>query len=167
MRKKNTVSYKLGPEQHLPLTKAQGAELKGLTSMSEDQIDTSDIPPLPEAFWQTAVRNPFYRPIKQQLTVRLEVDVLTWLRSAGRGYQTKLNAILREAMVREVTQQAPPDSRALPLAGSWRTRLARTADNIAERVPECLDGSQCLGSQEGFELGKGLLDRVQIRAVGW
>ena len=35
-------------------------------------------------------------------------------------------------------------------------------DNIAKRVPKCLDGSQCLGSQEGFELGESLLDRVQI-----
>ena len=49
--------------------------------------------------------------------------------------------------------------------GALGWREAR--DNIAKRVPECLDGSQCLCSQEGFELGKGLLDRVQIRAVGW
>ena len=40
-------------------------------------------------------------------------------------------------------------------------------DNIAKRVPKCLDGSQCLGSQEGFELGESLLDRVQIGTVGW
>ena len=50
---------------------------------------------------------------------------------------------------------------------SWRTRLARAGDNIAKRVPKCLDGSQCLGSQEGFELGESLLDRVQIGTVGW
>ena len=147
MRKKNTVSYKLGPEQHLPLTKAQGAELKGLTSMSEDQIDTSDIPPLPEAFWQTAVRNPFYRPIKQQLTVRLEVDVLTWLRSAGRGYQTKLNAILREAMVREVTQQAPPDSRASRHGPVPLTTKRGPRPDLA-KSPAVPNGSPCAFSND-------------------
>jgi hypothetical protein len=45
----------------------------------------------------------------------------------------------------------------------WR----EAQDNIAERVPECLNGSQCLGAQKGFEFGKGLLDRVQIGTVGW
>jgi len=39
---------------------------------------------LPDAFWKTAVSTPFYRPIKRQLTVRLDADVLTWLRSTGR-----------------------------------------------------------------------------------
>jgi hypothetical protein len=45
----------------------------------------------------------------------------------------------------------------------WR----EAGDNIAKRVPKRRDGSQCLGSQKGFELGKGELDRVEIRAVGW
>jgi len=106
MRKKNTVSYELNPDHIPPLTEAQRAELKALDTVPEEQIDTSDIPLMSEAFWKNAVRNPFYRPIKQQLTVRLDADVLTWLRSEGRGYQTKLNAILREAMLREVTMEA-------------------------------------------------------------
>ncbi|MBV8868211.1 MAG: BrnA antitoxin family protein, partial [Acetobacteraceae bacterium] len=72
--------------------------------LSDDHIDTSDIPPLSEAFWVSAVRNPLYRPVKRQLTVRLDADVLAWLRSTGRGYQTKLNEILRQAMLREVVK---------------------------------------------------------------
>ena len=111
MKKKNSVSYEPDPEHLPPMTAAQSAELNALATMSEEQIDTSDIPVLSEAFWKTAVSNPFYRPIKRQLTVRLDADVLTWLRSAGRGYQTRLNAILREAMVREITTQATHDSR--------------------------------------------------------
>lgn len=103
MRKKNIVSYELDPEHPAPLTATQRAELKALAIMPEEQIDTSDIPLRSEAFWNNVVRNPLYRPVKQQLTVRLDADVLSWLRSAGRGYQTKLNAILRQAMVREVT----------------------------------------------------------------
>jgi uncharacterized protein (DUF4415 family) len=102
MTKKNIVSYELDPEHLSPLTAAQRAELEALATMPEEQIDTSDIPPMSETFWKNAVCNPLYRPVKQQLTVRLDADVLSWLRSAGRGYQTKLNAILRQAMVREV-----------------------------------------------------------------
>src|ERR1700693_1801950 len=49
--------------------------------------------------------------------------------------------------------------------GALGWREAR--DNIAKRVPKRRDGSQCLCSQKGFELGKGGLDRVEIRAVGW
>jgi len=45
------------------------------------------------------VRNPFYRPVKRQLTVRLDADVVAWLRRQGRGYQTRLNRVLREAML--------------------------------------------------------------------
>jgi uncharacterized protein (DUF4415 family) len=48
---------------------------------------------------QLAARNPFYRPVKQQLTVRLDADVVAWLRKRGRGYQTRLNQVLRRAMV--------------------------------------------------------------------
>jgi uncharacterized protein (DUF4415 family) len=105
MRKQNSVTYELDPEEPTPLTAAQRAELKALAALPDDQIDTTDIPPASEAFWRNAVRNPFYRPVKQQLTVRVDADVLAWLRSAGRGYQTKLNAILRKAMVRDVTKR--------------------------------------------------------------
>ena len=40
-----------------------------------------------------------YRPIKKTVNVRLDADVIEWLQSAGRGYQTRMNAILREAML--------------------------------------------------------------------
>lgn len=101
MRKKSAVSYALDPKRPTPLTADQLAELDALAALPDETIDTSDISPLTEAFWTNAVRNPFYRPVKQQLTVRVDADVLVWLRSAGRGYQTKLNDILRQAMVRE------------------------------------------------------------------
>jgi uncharacterized protein (DUF4415 family) len=101
MSKRNTVVYEL-EQKRTPLTAAQKAELKKLAALPDEQIDTSDIPPLSEAFWRSAMRNPFYRPVKQQVTVRLDADVLAWLRSVGRGYQTKLNDILRQAMLREV-----------------------------------------------------------------
>jgi len=64
-------------------------------------IDTSDIPPLTEEFFAQAIRNPYYRPVKQSTTVRIDADVLAWLRRQGAGYQTRINAILRRAMLRQ------------------------------------------------------------------
>jgi uncharacterized protein (DUF4415 family) len=66
----------------------------------DDRIDTSDIPPLADDFFRRAVRNPFYRPIKQSTTVRIDADVLAWLKAQGPGYQTRINSLLRAAMER-------------------------------------------------------------------
>lgn len=101
MSKKDTVSFAFDPERPAPLTAAQRSELEALAALPDEQIDFSDIPPLSEAFWKNAVKNPLYRPVKQQVTVRLDADVLAWLRSTGRGYQSKLNDILLRAMLRE------------------------------------------------------------------
>lgn len=87
-----------------PLTDAQRAEIERLASVPDAAIDTSDIAPLDEKFWANATRfrdRALYRPVKQSTTVRLDADVLEWLKGKGKGYQTRLNAILREAMVRE------------------------------------------------------------------
>ena len=84
-----------------PLTAAQRREIAALAAMPDDTIDFSDIPELDEKFWANAVRNPFYRPVKKQLTVRLDSDVIAWLQRKGKGYQTRLNALLRGAMLKE------------------------------------------------------------------
>jgi uncharacterized protein (DUF4415 family) len=88
------------------LTAAQRRELATLAALPDDKIDYSDIPPLTEKFWENAVRNPFYRPVKQQLTVRLDADVIRWLRRQGEGYQTRLNALLRSAMLKDLKKSA-------------------------------------------------------------
>jgi uncharacterized protein (DUF4415 family) len=67
-------------------------------------IDTSDIAALGPDFFAHAIRNPFVRPLKQSTTVRLDADVLAWLRSQGPGYQTRLNAILRTAMLQDAAR---------------------------------------------------------------
>ncbi|TWG83908.1 BrnA antitoxin of type II toxin-antitoxin system [Cupriavidus gilardii J11] len=64
-------------------------------------IDVSDIPPASAQDWQGAERGRFYRPIKKPVTVRIDADVLDWLKSDGEGYQTRLNAIPRHAMPRQ------------------------------------------------------------------
>jgi len=59
----------------------------------EKSIDYSDIPELDEAFWKNTVVE--YPERKKPVTLRLDADILEWFRSAGKGYQTKINAILR------------------------------------------------------------------------
>lgn len=84
-----------------PLTDEQQARLSMLAKMPDSAIDYSDIPPLDDGFWKNAVRNPFYKPTKQATTVRIDADVLLWLKATGKGYQTRINAILREAMLQQ------------------------------------------------------------------
>jgi uncharacterized protein (DUF4415 family) len=100
--KKRIVKYELDPAHPPALTKAQRAELKALKAKPESTIDYSDIPPLGDAFWKNAVRNPFYRPKKTSTTVRIDSDVLLWLRSKGKGYQSRINAILRREMLTSI-----------------------------------------------------------------
>ena len=89
-----------------PMTPARKRDLARLAARPDSEIDLSDIPPLKESFWKNAVRNPFYRPVKQQLTVRLDADVVAWLRRQGKGYQTRLNRVLRAAMIEDVKKSA-------------------------------------------------------------
>ncbi len=63
-------------------------------------IDYSDIPPTTDEDWKDATRGALYRPIKQQITVRVDADVIAWLRQQGSGYQSRMNSILREAMLK-------------------------------------------------------------------
>jgi|SRR5271156_6562329 len=83
------------------MTAARRRKLAQLTDRPDSEIDFSDLPLLEEKFWKDAVRNPYYRPVKQQLTVRLDADVVAWLRRHGKGYQTRLNSVLRNAMLEE------------------------------------------------------------------
>jgi uncharacterized protein (DUF4415 family) len=92
------VRYKQG--ELPPLTQERKAELKALADMPDSEVDYSDIAPLTQEFWKNAVPNPFYKPIKTHASVRIDSDVMAWLKSQGKGYQTRMNAILREAMMR-------------------------------------------------------------------
>ena len=84
--------------------KPTAKEIKRLAELAarpDSEIDYSDIPSLTEKFWRNAIPNPWYRPVKKQLTVRLDADVIAWLRKQGSGYQTRMNGLLRAAMLRE------------------------------------------------------------------
>jgi uncharacterized protein (DUF4415 family) len=83
------------------LTTSQKRELAALAALPDDKIDTSDIPELPLSAWKDAVRGKFYRPVKQAVSMRLDADVVAWLKKQGKGYQTRANRILRQRMLDE------------------------------------------------------------------
>jgi len=95
--KTKIVSYTL--ERLPPLTKARRARMKALATRPDSEIDTSDIPEMTEEQWKNAKRGHFYRPRKRQITARVDADVLDWLKSQGKGYQSRINAILRREML--------------------------------------------------------------------
>ena len=65
-----------------------------IAALRDEDIDFSDIPPLGEDFWKNARIVWPDRP-KKQITMRLDADVVEWFRSQGKGYQTRMNAVLR------------------------------------------------------------------------
>jgi uncharacterized protein (DUF4415 family) len=73
-------------------------ELAKLEAMSDDEIDTTDIPEAPAENWMHAKRGEFYRPLKQPVTIRLDADILAWFKEHAEksGYQTEINRVLRQ-----------------------------------------------------------------------
>jgi uncharacterized protein (DUF4415 family) len=84
--------------------------LERIDRTKDSDIDYSDIPPLDNTFFKRATEA--WPPAKQQLTIRLDKDVLKWLKGQGRGYQTRINRILRAAM----ESQGLGRARATPIA---------------------------------------------------
>ncbi len=75
----------------------QVAELTALAALSDDAIDRSDAPEVLD--WSEAKRGLFYRPVKQQMTLRVDADVIAWFKAQAtskEGYQTRINRALRE-----------------------------------------------------------------------
>ena len=93
---KRLFRHRIDPANLPPLTESQKAELAALDNR---QIDTSDIPEATIDFWNNAASGRFYKPIKTSTTVRIDADVLAWLRGQGKGYQSRINAILRREML--------------------------------------------------------------------
>jgi len=75
-------------------------DLKRVDALRDEDIDVSDIPEVtPEMFAKAVVRRGLdVTPSKEQVTLRLDADVLKWFRSRGKGYQTQINALLRAFM---------------------------------------------------------------------
>jgi uncharacterized protein (DUF4415 family) len=91
--------------KHKPTSK-QKRKLAKLSVHPGSKMDLPDIPELTGNSWQHAVQSALYRPIKKQVTFRLDADVIAWLRKDGKGYQTKANALLRDLMLKELTKKS-------------------------------------------------------------
>jgi uncharacterized protein (DUF4415 family) len=90
------------------LTKDQRQDIRAIAGQKDEELDFSDIAPVLD--WTGAEVGKFYRPPKQPVTMRLDSDVIAWLKSGGRGYQTKANWLLRHAMLHQ-TKLNPPANR--------------------------------------------------------
>lgn len=93
----------------MKLTKRQADQVRALKRMKDEDIDLSDIPELrgDEKF----IVGKFYRPIKKSLTIRIDADVLAWVKGQGKGYQTRINRYLREAMLKTKKLPRPATNR--------------------------------------------------------
>ena len=85
------------------LPSAVQEQIHALEDLPEDRVDTTDAPDILD--WSDARRGVFYRPVKQQITLRLDADIIAWFKAharGGRGYQTHINGALREHVRRTV-----------------------------------------------------------------
>ena len=99
-RREKLVTVKAEDILGKPLTKRQRADLARLKNLPDSEIDYSDVPELTEEQLSR-----MFQPNRQLVAVRLDQDVLKWLRSFGPGYSTRINKILRAVM--EASSSAP------------------------------------------------------------
>jgi uncharacterized protein (DUF4415 family) len=78
------------------LSREQKRDIAAIRTMKDEDIDLSDMPEVLD--WSKAEIGKFYRPPKRSVTMRLDGDVIAWLKSYGKGYQTRVNLLLRHAM---------------------------------------------------------------------
>jgi uncharacterized protein (DUF4415 family) len=90
--------------------KALALELKRLAALRDEDIDLSDIPERTD--WTGAVVGKFYRPVKQQVTLRIDADVLAWFKARGGKYQTAVNAALRAYVSAQRGEKSGPARKA-------------------------------------------------------
>ena len=90
------------------ITDRRRADLQALAELPDDQIDTTDIPEILDR--SGTQRGVFYRPVKKQITLRLDADVISWFKAhaqGGHGYQTDINRALREHVIRCEREATP------------------------------------------------------------
>ena len=104
------------------LTREQNRDIAIIAAKKDDEIDYSDAPPVLD--WSGAEIGKFYRPVKKPVTMRLDSDIIEWLKSAGRGYQTRANWLLRHAMLHQRKQKRLARHEGVQLVGKTRRRKA-------------------------------------------
>jgi uncharacterized protein (DUF4415 family) len=101
------------------LSKEQKRDIAAIAAMRDEDIDLSDMPEVVD--WSKAEVGKFYRPPKKVVTMRLDADVLDWLKGYGKGYQTRANLLLRHAVASSEVRTGPGNG------SSARRRKARRA----------------------------------------
>lgn len=98
MSVRNTVKFKLDLQNPPPLTDEQRKRLASAAELADSDIDYSDIPRQTETTHWTRPGTLVPIENKQQVTLRLDADVLNFFKETGRRYQSRINAALREYM---------------------------------------------------------------------
>ena len=98
------MTYEIGkmPEP----TPEQKKRMVALRDLPDSKIDYTDMPRLTDEDFARMVSNPYYKPKKVQITARVDSDVVAWLKKGGKGYQTRLNNILKKLMLDEIRRNA-------------------------------------------------------------
>jgi uncharacterized protein (DUF4415 family) len=96
MSARNTVKFKLDPKKPVPLSAAQRKRLAAVAAMPDADINYSDIPRQQGAIQWTRPGALVSSENKQQVTLRLDADVLSFFKETGKRYQSRINAALRE-----------------------------------------------------------------------
>jgi uncharacterized protein (DUF4415 family) len=109
--------------------KRRQEELDAIAAIPDDQIDLSDIAELTADQLSRAVRGQMYRPVKKPVTMRLDADVIAWLKEGGPGYQTKANSLLRKEMIRSFEERKRPAR----VPGRGRAAASRKVKNARAR----------------------------------
>jgi uncharacterized protein (DUF4415 family) len=106
------------------LSRGQKRDLATIAAKKDEDIDLSDMPEVVD--WSGAEMGKFYRPPKKSVTMRLDADILEWLKGYGKGYQTRVNLLLRHAMA---SMGSGPGRRAR------RSRTVRSGGSNSALIP--------------------------------
>lgn len=110
MKKERSTTYKSWAD----LSPDLRAQLHAAAAMPDAEIDLTD-PDAPEQLdWSGAVRGKFYKPVKALKSLRLDADVVAWFQSQGPGYQTRMNEVLRQAMLLGLRSKGQRSNAATP-----------------------------------------------------
>lgn len=101
--KKKLVVEKVTDIDNLPALSKKQEDM--FAKLKDRAVDTSDIPELSEDFWKNLQIGVFYRPVKKHISVKLDADIIAWLKKDGKGYQTRMNAMLRELMIQDIQRE--------------------------------------------------------------
>jgi len=90
------------------LSREQKRDIAAIRAIRGEDIDLSEMPEVLD--WSGAEIGKFYRPPKKSVTMRLDADVLDWLKGYGKGYQTRVNFLLRHAMTASTGEKSSQNS---------------------------------------------------------